>query len=237
MKNKWMKICDSLYNDKDGLSGDVEHYEWEALKNNYNARAKELYKWSQDPKSNWSAAQGEPEKWEEEMLCGFEEEIDRAEQANEKSKASLKLQKTLEAIERDAVAEKATEEEDGKPETTLKKGFTIATNPYDNLQRVVSSLNDPIASAARKDEAEAKLLEAKANLIKAEAEAKRLQQIAENEKENIALKRFEVESAAELAKTRMEMDKKNSEAQAQMMQAILEIAKGKNKYKIVKVLF
>ena len=192
MEVKWTKICNALYNDKDGLSGDVERYKREALKNNYNSMAKELYKWSQDPKSNWSAAPGEPEKWEEEILDGYEEELDRAEQANEKSKSSIKMQKTLEAIEREAVREK-THDDEGNPETTLKKGFTVATNPYDNLQKVVSSFNDPVAS-------EAKLLEARANLIKAETDAKRVQYSAENEKENLALKKIEIENAADLAR-------------------------------------
>ena len=219
MEIKWTRICDALYDDKDGISGDVERYKWEALKNNYNSMAKELFKWSQDPKSNWSAAPGEPEKWEEEILDGIEEEHDRAEKANEKSKASIKMQKTLEAIERDAVRDQEHEEEGG-PQTTLKKGFTVATNPYDYLQKVVSSLNDPIAS-------EAKLLEARANLIKAETEAKRVQYIAENEKENIAIKRKEVKNAAELAMARLEIEKKAADAQSQMMLAILEIAKGR----------
>ena len=220
MEIKWTNICNALYNDKDGLSGDVERYKLEALKNNYNSMAKELYRWFQDPKSNWSAAPGEPKKWEEEVLDVVVEENERAEQANEKSNASIKMQKTLEAIERDAVGEKAHNEE-GNPETTfLKKGFTVATNPYDNLQKAVSSLSDPVAS-------EAKLLEARANLIKAEIEAKRIQQIADNEMENLLLKRIELENAAELAKARLEIERKVSEAQSQMMLAILEIAKGR----------
>ena len=53
-----------------------------------------LYTWSQDPKSNWSAAPEESKKWEEEMLDGYEEELQRAEGVSERTKASAKMQKT-----------------------------------------------------------------------------------------------------------------------------------------------
>ena len=49
----------------------------------------------------------------------------------------------------------------------MKKGFTVAANPYESLQKVVECFNDPAVSEAR-------LLDARANLLKAEAEAKKL---------------------------------------------------------------
>ena len=62
-------------------------------------------------------------RFESVAAYGIEEENERAELANEKSKNSIKLQKTLEAIEREAVSEKCNTEEE-KQETTMKKGFT-----------------------------------------------------------------------------------------------------------------
>ena len=97
---KWSKIRDKVYSDDNGLPKDVENYQWEALKNNYNKRAKQLYTWSQDPKSNWSAAPEDPKKWEEEMLDGYEEELQHAGGVSERTKASAKMQKTLESIEK-----------------------------------------------------------------------------------------------------------------------------------------
>ena len=219
MQIKWSKIREAVYSDPNGLGLEVEQYQWEALKNNYSKRAKQLYSFSQDPKSNWSAATSEPKKWEEEMLDGIEEENERAELANEKSKNSVKLQKTLEAIEREAVSEKCNNEEE-KQETTMKKGFTVAANPYESLQKVVESFNDPAVSEAR-------LLDARANLLKAEAEAKKIAQSIETEKENLQLMGFEIENAAELAKARMEIEKRNSESNAQLAMAFLELAKSK----------
>ena len=102
----------------------------------------------------------------------------------------------------------------------MKKGFTVAANPYESLQKVVESFNDPAVSEAR-------LLDARANLLKAEAEAKKIAQSIETEKENLQLKRFEIENAAELAKARMEIEKRNSESNAQLAMAFLELAKSK----------
>ena len=90
---KWSKIRDKVYSDDNGLPKDVENYQWEALKNNYNKRAKQLYTWSQDPKSNWSAAPEDPKKWEEEMLDGYEEELQHAGGVSERTKASAKSRK------------------------------------------------------------------------------------------------------------------------------------------------
>ena len=88
MMTKWSKKRDKVYSDDNGLPKDVENYQWEALKYNYNKRAKQLYTWSQDPKSNWSSAPEESKKWEEEMLDGYEEELQRAEGVSERTKAS-----------------------------------------------------------------------------------------------------------------------------------------------------
>ena len=100
----------------------------------------------------------------------------------------------------------------------MKKGFTVASNPYDSLHKVVASFNDPLLNAAKRDEAEARLLEARANLLKAEADSKKAERFIENKKENFNLKRFEIEA-------RMEIEKKNAEAHAQMAMAFMEMAK------------
>ena len=82
----------------------------------------------------------------------------------------------------------------------------------------MASFHDPLLNAAKRDESEARLLEARANLLKAEADSKKAEHFIVNEKENFNLKRFEIEA-------RMEIEKKNAEAHAQMAMAFMEMAK------------
>ena len=58
MKYKWSIISASIYDHDKGLSGDVECYQWEALKNNYNKLAEQLHSRLQNSKSNGSITSG-----------------------------------------------------------------------------------------------------------------------------------------------------------------------------------